>query len=132
MTVQMYQEKAKTNDPQIFDIPSFMREFFPEECASIVDIYCDPPFDGWKDMASHEDLPLKYYFAMGCHPHNAKRYNDAVENIILEAMRHPYHPQPPVVVCLGSDVVENVLRGVKWDWIIIITCLLKMFNRRSL
>jgi TatD DNase family protein len=90
MTVQMYQEKAKAHDPQIFDIPSFMKEFFPPECASIVDIYCDPPFDGWRDMAAHTDLPLKYHFAMGCHPHNAKRYDDLIEAIILEAMEHPY------------------------------------------
>jgi TatD DNase family protein len=90
MTVQMYQEKAKAHDPQIFDIPSFMKEFFPPECASIVDIYCDPPFDGWRDMAAHTNLPLKYHFAMGCHPHNAKRYDDSVEAIILEAMKHPY------------------------------------------
>lgn len=86
----MYQEKAKAHDPQIFDIPSFMKEFFPPECASIVDIYCDPPFEGWRDMASHTDLPLKYYFAMGCHPHNAKRYDDSIEAIILEAMQNPY------------------------------------------
>ena len=112
MTVQMYQEKAKAHDPQIFDIPSFMKEFFPPECASIVDIYCDPPFDGWRDMASHTNLPLKYHFAMGCHPHNAKRYDDSVEAIILEAMKHPYCTP---FGSLGSDGVGNVSRGEKWD-----------------
>jgi TatD DNase family protein len=86
----MYQEKAKAADPVIVDIPGFFKEFFPPECASIVDIYCDPPFDGWKDMAEQTDLPLNYQFAMGCHPHNAKRYDDKVEGIILEAMKHPY------------------------------------------
>jgi TatD DNase family protein len=93
MTLQMYQRKANPADPVIGDIPGFIREFFPPECASIVDIYCDPPFEGWKDMAEQKDLPLQYYFSMGCHPHNAKRYDDAVEQIILKAMKHPYfHP----------------------------------------
>jgi TatD DNase family protein len=91
MTVQMYQGKAKSADPVVANIPGFIREFFPPECASIVDVYCDPPFEGWKDMADKEDLSLKYYFSMGCHPHNAKRYDDSVEQIILEAMKHPYN-----------------------------------------
>ena len=90
MTTKMYLEKAKATDPVVVDIPGFIREFFPPECASIVDIYCDPPFDGWKELADREDLPLKYYFSMGCHPHNAKKYDDSVEQIILEAMKHPY------------------------------------------
>jgi TatD DNase family protein len=92
MTVQMYQEKVKKGDPDIKDIPQFFREFFPAECAAIVDVYCDPPFQMWKEMAAMEDLPLKYLFAMGCHPHNAKRYDDSIENVILEAMKHPFVP----------------------------------------
>jgi TatD DNase family protein len=90
MTVQIYQEKAKAADPVVVDIPSFFKEFFPPECASIVDIYCDPPFDGWKDMADLMELPLDYHFAIGCHPHNARKYDDKIEGIILEAMKHPY------------------------------------------
>ena len=111
MTLQMYQQKAKHTDPVIEDIPAFIREFFPPECASIVDIYCDPPFEGWKDMAEQKDLPLQYYFSMGCHPHNASRYNDSVEQIILEAMKHPYfHP-----TAFFGLIEENALLGVKWD-----------------
>lgn len=90
MTVNMYQEKAKAADPVVMDIPGFIREFFPPECASIVDVHCDPPFDGWKELADRKDLALEYYFSMGCHPHNAKKYDDSVEQIILEAMKHPY------------------------------------------
>ena len=86
----MYQQKVKPNDPVVEDIPGFIKEFFPPECAAIVDIYCDPPFEGWKDMAGNNDLPMNYYFAMGCHPHNAKIYDDQVEAICLEAMKHPY------------------------------------------
>jgi TatD DNase family protein len=109
MTVQMYQDKAKTGDPVVADIPAFIREFFPPECASVVDVYCDPPFDGWKEMANQEDLPLSYYFAIGCHPHNAKKYNDSVEKVILEAMKHPYSlPQIHLIS-------ENVLHGAKLD-----------------
>ena len=93
MTVNMYQTRAKGTDPQIPDIPMFMREFFPAECASIVDVFCEPPFPGWKDLADVEDLPLNYYFAVGCHPHNAKQYTDESEKVILEAMKHPYPPQ---------------------------------------
>ena len=92
MTLQMYQRKANTVDPVVVDIPGFIREFFPPECASIVDVHCDPPFEGWRDVADHKDLPLEYYFSMGCHPHNAKEYDDSVEQIILEAMKHPYFP----------------------------------------
>ena len=66
-------KKAKAADPVVVDIPGFIREFFPPECASIVDVYCDPPFDGWKELADHKDLALEYYFSMGCHPHNAKK-----------------------------------------------------------
>jgi len=95
MTIQMYHEKATAKDPNVVDIPAFIREFFPPECASIIDIHCDPPFQGWKELAERAgEMPLKYYFSMGCHPHNAKRYNDYVEKIILEAMNHPYRPIP--------------------------------------
>ena len=91
MTIQMYGEKATATDPAVADIPAFIKEFFPPECAGVVDVHCDPPFQGWKDLVERADeLPLKYYFSMGCHPHNAKRYNDSIERIILEAMKHPY------------------------------------------
>ena len=89
MTLQMYQEKAKPKDPVVVDIAGFIREFFPPECTSIVDVHCDPPFDDWIEMADNKDLPLDYYFSMGCHPHNAKNYDEAVEKIILDAMKHP-------------------------------------------
>jgi len=92
MTVEMYQNRAKGTDPQIPDIPAFINEFFPAECASIVDVFCEPPFPGWKDLADQEDLPLKYCFAVGCHPHHAKEYTDESEKVILEAMKHPYTP----------------------------------------
>lgn len=103
MTTQMYQEKSKDSDPSVEDIPGFFKEFFPPECASIVDVYCDPPFNGWREMASIDNLPLNYYFTMGCHPHNAKRYDDSIEKVILEAMQNPY------VVTLKSLMIGNVL-----------------------
>ena len=90
MTFQMYQERSKPVDPVVTDIPGFFKEFFPPECATILDVFCDPPFQGWKDLADNNDLPLNYYFSMGCHPHNAKKYDDEVEGIILEATQHPY------------------------------------------
>lgn len=89
MTTEHYQRACKGTDPQIADIPGFFKEFFPAECSSIVDVYCEPPFAGWKDMASQDNLPLKYYFAIGCHPHNAKEFNDSTEQILLEAMENP-------------------------------------------
>src|SRR5277367_2209219 len=111
MTINMYREKATAKDPAVVDIPAFIKEFFPPECASIVDIHCDPPFQGWKELAERADeMPLKYYFSMGCHPHNAKRYDDSVEMIILEAMKHPYLPIPQPNLISG-----NVLHGEKWD-----------------
>ena len=88
----MYQDRAKSVDPVVEDVPGFFREFFPPECVSIIDVYCDPPFNGWMDMAENNELPLNYYFSMGCHPHQAKQYDDKVENIILEATKHEYPP----------------------------------------
>ena len=92
MTAGQYTQKSKAPDPPITNIPGFFKELFPVECAAIVDVYCEPPFQGWKDMASQQNLPLKYYFAMGCHPHNAKEYDDSTEKILLEAMQDPYTP----------------------------------------
>ena len=109
MTSQMYLEKAKPVDPVVVDIPGFIREFFPPECASIIDVHCDPPFDGWKYLAEQKDLPLQYYFSIGCHPHNAKSYDDSVEQIILEAMKHSY------TIISNYLILENALHGVRWD-----------------
>lgn len=96
------------------DIPTFMREFFPVECASIVDVFCEPPFAGWEGLADHEDLPLKYYFAMGCHPHNAREYTDESEKVILEAMKHPYVLRAPLrAVCILCGGLRLGLMGRK-------------------
>jgi TatD DNase family protein len=105
MTTAQYQKSCKSSDPQVEDIPAFFREFFPEQCAAIVDVYCEPPFSGWKEMARQEQLPLKYYFAMGCHPHNAKEYTNSTEQILLEAMQDPYSHLYPYLMkemcCIG-------------------------------
>jgi|SRR5271156_5220611 len=94
LTTKMYQQKSKKGvDPEVADIPSFLREMFPRECKAIVDVYCDPPFPAWEELASAKDLPVKYFFAMGCHPHNAKEYTDKIEQAILRAMEDPYVSQ---------------------------------------
>lgn len=89
-TLASYQQKAKPSDPQVHDVKGFLRELFPPECASIMDVYCEPPFRGWKEVADNTELSVNYYFAIGCHPHDAKDYNDQVEQIILDAMKHEY------------------------------------------
>ena len=89
----MYKQKAKKGvDPQVHDIPGFFKELFPDECKAVVDVFCDPPFREWREITGIQELPIRYHFAMGCHPHNAKNYDDGVESEILEAMKHPYIP----------------------------------------
>jgi len=81
----------------IFD---FVRNLYRgKNVEAIVDVWCEAPVQRvWKeiaDMALSEDIRmqdwggLQYYFVMGVHPHDAKKYTDAVEHEILDAMAHP-------------------------------------------
>ncbi|EDR07031.1 uncharacterized protein LACBIDRAFT_328304 [Laccaria bicolor S238N-H82] len=59
------------------------------EGRTIVDVWCDAPVQkSWKTFADSALTPedrlsrwggIEYWFALGVHPHDAKRYTDAVE-----------------------------------------------------
>ena len=106
--------RSKYKDSEKDTVQAFVREYMarPEsnQIEGLVDVYCEPPFYGWKEYVirimalsaaelyhSLADSALndtavwngvRYNFVMGVHPHNAKEYTDEVENIILEAMSH--------------------------------------------
>ncbi|KAK9894472.1 hypothetical protein P389DRAFT_197764 [Cystobasidium minutum MCA 4210] len=91
--------KSKYPDGDHATVQEFVSAYFtPEKTNTVeglVDVYCEPPFTGWKDLADsalNDKTPwngVSYNFVMGVHPHNAKEYTDEVEAIILEAMKHP-------------------------------------------
>ncbi|CAA7265634.1 unnamed protein product [Cyclocybe aegerita] len=61
---------------------------------AVVDVWCDAPVKKvWREYADAgvdgKWGGMGYWFAMGVHPHDAKKYNDRVETDILEAMAHP-------------------------------------------
>ncbi|KAJ3513074.1 hypothetical protein NLJ89_g3150 [Agrocybe chaxingu] len=61
---------------------------------AVVDVWCDAPVKKlWREYADAgvdgRWGAIGYWFAMGVHPHDAKKYNDRVEKDILEAMAHP-------------------------------------------
>jgi len=67
---------------------------------SIVDVWCEAPVrktldKEFADSAIKEEdrktiwNGMEYWFAIGVHPHEAKMYDDSVEQDLLEAMAHP-------------------------------------------
>ncbi|KIJ43146.1 hypothetical protein M422DRAFT_253649 [Sphaerobolus stellatus SS14] len=86
------------------DIFSFVRGLYGKtawgvETKAIIDVWCEAPVTKmWKEIADSavkvEDRAEKwggveYWFVMGVHPHHAESYNDAIEQEIVEAMKHP-------------------------------------------
>ncbi|OJA11828.1 hypothetical protein AZE42_11403 [Rhizopogon vesiculosus] len=102
-TFSTYRSKYKNGT--LYDIHDFVREMYHDRnVRAIVDVWCEAPvLQAWRELADSaltaEDRAGKwggidYWFVMGersdrVHPHNAKSYNDAVEESILEAMAHP-------------------------------------------
>ncbi|CUS09008.1 unnamed protein product [Tuber aestivum] len=73
-------------------IDLFVKQFFPKNCTSVVDIHCDLPLRDLHEQAlSLTEWPegFKYYFAMGAHPHVAQRYTDDVHKMFVKAMSNP-------------------------------------------
>ncbi|CAD6572923.1 MAG: hypothetical protein CYPHOPRED_004970 [Cyphobasidiales sp. Tagirdzhanova-0007] len=91
--------RAKYPESDKSSVQDFVRAYFSQSSSThiegLVDVYCEPPFSGWKDLADsalHDAEAwsgVKYNYVMGVHPHNAKEYTDEVEAMILEAMKHP-------------------------------------------
>jgi len=62
----------------------------PANFGGMISIFCDPTalspsFGTWRELLNHE----KVWGAFGIHPHNAKYYNDSVEQRIEECLKHP-------------------------------------------
>ncbi|GJE99511.1 TatD family hydrolase [Phanerochaete sordida] len=97
-TFSAYQSTYKPGKhPTIWD---FVRNMYHgRRVEAIVDVWCEGPVvKQWKELADsaltaeqrEKDWGgMEYWFVMGVHPHEAKNYNDAVEQDILEAMKHP-------------------------------------------
>ncbi|KDR73175.1 hypothetical protein GALMADRAFT_251759 [Galerina marginata CBS 339.88] len=78
------------------DVYSFIKAMYEgRNVDAIVDVWCDAPVKKqWKEYADaamdkEKWGGMEYWFTLGVHPHDAKKYNDRVENDILEAMEHP-------------------------------------------
>jgi len=91
--------RSKYPDGEKGSVQEFVRSYLANEGSTrvegLVDVYCEPPFTGWNDLAESalKDKEawsgVRYNFVMGVHPHNASEYTDEVEAMILEAMEHP-------------------------------------------
>lgn len=80
-------------------------EHLAPSLEAVVNIFCDPAafspsFSTWQDQlgpvssssSSTKEVPAQQgfvYGAFGIHPHNAKYYNDALEERIVECLKHP-------------------------------------------
>ncbi|KAF9033562.1 hypothetical protein BJ165DRAFT_1515121 [Panaeolus papilionaceus] len=63
---------------------------------AIVDVWCEAPISKkWKEYADAALDPsnpwngIEYWFAIGIHPHDSRKYNDKVEREMTEALKHP-------------------------------------------
>ncbi|KAG9032772.1 hypothetical protein FRB95_001032 [Tulasnella sp. JGI-2019a] len=105
------QYRAKYPGGKYLTIHDFVRAFYPQKggetssvaitpnVATLVDVYCEAPvLKEWKEVADsaltldqRAELwgGVEYHFVIGVHPHNAKEYNDEVEQDLLEAAAHP-------------------------------------------
>eukprot|EP01126_Amoeba_proteus_P060916 TRINITY_DN811_c0_g1_i6.p1 TRINITY_DN811_c0_g1~~TRINITY_DN811_c0_g1_i6.p1 ORF type:complete len:197 (+),score=27.84 TRINITY_DN811_c0_g1_i6:71-661(+) len=77
----------KTRTP---NYKSFISRFkMPHNFEGSVSIFCDPAaFSSlgiWQELLQEPNV----WGAFGCHPHNAKYYNQAMVERILECMKHP-------------------------------------------
>jgi TatD DNase family protein len=85
--------------PDKFNVTSYeilKQDHFPSNFESCINVLCDPlsfnsdevfpdTYLDWKKMA---DIPFMY-LAVGVHPHNAKDYNNYIENNMLQILKHP-------------------------------------------
>ncbi|XP_058960888.2 putative deoxyribonuclease TATDN2 [Pocillopora verrucosa] len=62
---------------------------FPPNFEGCITTFCDPAafssFGTWYDVLSEESV----WGTFGCHPHNAKYYNDELEAKIIQCLDHP-------------------------------------------
>ncbi|KAG0641541.1 hypothetical protein HOY80DRAFT_1038875 [Tuber brumale] len=104
-------------------IDLFVKQFFPKNCISVVDIHCDLPLGDFHEQAS--SLPewpegFKYHFAMGAHPHVARYYTDEAHKTLVKTMSNPncvawgecgldYSKNPPETYQIQREVFAHQL-----------------------
>ncbi|KAG9017203.1 hypothetical protein FRB90_001372 [Tulasnella sp. 427] len=98
--------RSKYPDGQFMTVHDFVRGYFRPSgrvsnsgfVTDLVDVYCEAPvMKQWKEVADSaltEEQRMKdwggvqYHFVIGVHPHEARHYNDEVENEIADAALH--------------------------------------------
>ncbi|KAF8649324.1 hypothetical protein AX16_005879 [Volvariella volvacea WC 439] len=92
--------KSKYPAGKYATVYDFVRGLYAgKNLEAIVDVWCEAPVQKlWREFADsavrEEDRrekwgALEYWFAIGVHPHDAKKYTDEVEQELIEAMSHP-------------------------------------------
>ncbi|GES74064.1 putative deoxyribonuclease TATDN2 [Rhizophagus clarus] len=85
--------------PDKFNVTSYeilKQDHFPSNFESCINVLCDPlsfnsdeifpdTYLDWKKMAN---VPFMY-LAVGVHPHNARDYNNYIENNMMQILKHP-------------------------------------------
>ncbi|RPA95197.1 Metallo-dependent hydrolase [Choiromyces venosus 120613-1] len=84
----------KDGDQSIPDnrIDLFVKQFFPKNCTSVVDIHCDLPLRDFHEQAvGLTEWPegFKYHFSIGAHPHVAQDYTDDIHETFVKTMSNP-------------------------------------------
>lgn len=90
--------RSKYPDGQFLTIHDFVRGYYRPSApvsnagyvTNLVDVYCEAPvMKQWKEVADSALTDaqratdwggVQYHFVIGVHPHEARHYNDAVEN----------------------------------------------------
>ncbi|PPQ74819.1 hypothetical protein CVT26_005453 [Gymnopilus dilepis] len=93
-TYEFYRGRYK--EGKYTDVYEFVKEMYKgRNVEAVVDVWCEAPVRPlWKEFADAAMQKekwggMEYWFVLGVHPHDAKKYNDDVEKDILEAMTHP-------------------------------------------
>eukprot|EP01112_Ceratiomyxa_fruticulosa_P011234 TRINITY_DN3037_c0_g1_i3.p1 TRINITY_DN3037_c0_g1~~TRINITY_DN3037_c0_g1_i3.p1 ORF type:complete len:322 (+),score=39.84 TRINITY_DN3037_c0_g1_i3:473-1438(+) len=78
----------KARKPSFFEFQAYNK--FPANYGGCISIFCDPAalspsFSTWVEQLSDPQI----WGAFGIHPHNAKYYNDSLEQRIIECLQHP-------------------------------------------
>ncbi|RXW23734.1 hypothetical protein EST38_g2117 [Candolleomyces aberdarensis] len=104
----MYQSRYATRTEDINDLGNKIETVYDftkvmyegREVEAIVDVWCEHTqikSGLWKEFADEALKPegenrwggMEYWFVIGIHPHEAKEYDDEIEQIIIEAASHP-------------------------------------------
>ncbi|GAA5821318.1 hypothetical protein JCM11251_004569 [Rhodosporidiobolus azoricus] len=93
-TFLAYKEKYPEGQHQT--IQEFVKATLPTMDA-VVDVWCEAPMtSSWREVVDllselkkEDPTALNYHFVVGCHPHEAKNYNDELEKSFLDAHAHP-------------------------------------------